>query len=137
MVDISQIPWVHVGVNMTISFVFWWVLGMFIGGSKYAPALIGMTVSGIRAAVSEPGTPKGTLPDNLGVVSAHEGVGYASGRDGWNFKSAALSAAITFVFWYIAAMFLIRGKAWKYASIAATVAAVGGLFQNPGFFGSE
>ena len=135
MFDISQIPWTHVGVNMAISFVFWWVLGMFIGGSKYAPALIGMTISGIRAAVQSKDTPVGTLPNNLGVVGAD--ASYASGRDGWNFKSAALSAAITFVFWYIAAMFLIRGKAWKYASIAATVAAVGGLFQNPGFFGES
>ena len=132
--SIAEIPWGNIAVAMGISFTFWYVLGFIMGGSRLAPALIGATISGIRAAV-QPSGPWGTLPDNLGVVSS-ESPYYGSGRQGWNFMSMAVSAGVTFVFWWVAAYFLVRGSAWKYATTAALVAAVGGLFNTSGPFTS-
>ena len=129
---IGDIPWGNMAVAMGISFTFWYVFGYFMGGSRIAPALIGATISGIRAAV-QPAGPWGTLPDNLGVVTTASPY-YATGRQGWNFMSMAVSAGVTFVAWWIAAYFLIRGSAWKYATTAALVAAVGGLFNTSGPF---
>ena len=122
----GEVPWGNIAVSMGISFVFWYVFGYFMGGSRMAPALIGATISGVRAAV-QPAGPWGKLPDNLGVIGTSSPY-YATGRGGWNFKSAAISSGITFVFWWVAAYFLVRGSAWKYATTAALVAAVGGLF---------
>ena len=123
---LGAIPWGNMAVAMGISFTFWYIFGWFMGGSRIVPALIGATISGVRAAVS-PGGSWGTLPDNLGVISS---TGYASGAGGsWNFMSAAVSAGVTFVFWWVAAYFIIRGSAWKYATTAAVVAAAGGLLN--------
>ena len=129
--SIAEIPWGNIAVAMGISFTFWYVLGFIMGGSRLAPALIGATISGIRAAV-QPSGPWGTLPDNLGVITT-ESPYYGTGAgQSWNFMSMAVSAAVTFVFWWVAAYFLVRGAAWKYASTAAVVAAVGGLFNTSG-----
>ena len=37
---------------MAMSFAFWWVAGYFLGGDKYAPAIIGMTITGVRGVVA-------------------------------------------------------------------------------------
>ena len=130
---LGEVPWGNMAVAMGISFTFWYIFGYFMGGSRIAPALIGARISGIRAAVS-PAGPWGSLPDNLGVISAE---GYASGGgQSFNFMSMAVSAGVTFVFWWVAAYFLVSGSAWKYATTAALVAAVGGLFNTSGPFTS-
>ena len=126
--DIGSIPWTNVGINMGISFTFWYVAAFVIGGDKWAPALIGATVSGVMAVIKGP-APIGSLPDNLGVISA---TGYATGGQegaGWNFTSAVVSALVTFVFWMFVGYFVISGSAWKYATAAAVVAAAGGLLK--------
>ncbi len=65
----DDIQFMSVGMSMAVSFAFWWVAGYFLGGDKYAPALIGMTITGVRGAIA--GTDAtGQLPDSLGVVSA-------------------------------------------------------------------
>ena len=116
-------PITGVAVQMGISFAFWWVLAMIMGGDRYAPALIGAGITGVRGAMGG-GAAVGTLPDNLGVVTAKPS--YASGASGrrtLDITQMAISAGSTFVVWLIAGYFLISGSAWKYASAAATVAA--------------
>jgi hypothetical protein len=122
----TDVPWTNVAVSMAISFAFWYAAGYVIGGDKWAPALIGAAVSGIRAVIAGEQAVL-TLPDNLGVISA---TGYESGRDGFNFVSMTVSAGVTFVFWIFVGYFVISGSAWKYATTAAVVAALGGLFKQ-------
>ena len=124
--SLGEIPWGTMAVAMGISFTFWYIFGYFMGGSRLAPALIGATISGIRAVVS-PAGPWGTLPDNLGVITSE---GYATGRQGFNFMSMAVSSGVTFVFWWVAAYFLVSGSAWKYATTAAVIAGVGAFVTN-------
>ena len=111
---------------MATTFAFWYVAGMVLGGDKWAPAMIGMTITGIRGAIAGKDA-VGALPDNLGIVSSSgysrgsgtgEGMGTAVGQ-------GVASAVITFIMWFIAGYFVISGSAWKYASTAAAIAAVG------------
>ena len=132
----ADVQWVSVGMSMAMSFAFWWVAGYFLGGDKYAPAIIGMTITGLRGAIA--GTDAvGQLPDSLGVVSAKGWMpSYSRGGDtGGGFgaetaASAAVSAIVTFIFWIVAGYFVISGSAWKYATTAAIIAAVGGVVAN-------
>ncbi len=128
MVFHDKVEWMSVGISMATSFAFWWVAWYFPGGDRYAPAIIGMTITGVRGAIAGADA-SGSLPDNLGVISA---TGYASGGQegaGWNFTSAVVSALVTFVFWMFVGYFVISGSAWKYATAAAVVAAAGGLLK--------
>ena len=121
----SDVPWTNVGIQMAISFTFWYAAGFILGGDKWSPALIGSGVSGVMAVVKGP-APMGTLPDNIGVVS---GKGYERAGSGVfdNVVGATFSAIVTFVFWLLVGYFVISGSAWKYAMTAAAIAFVGGL----------
>ena len=124
-----------VGMGMVTSFAFWWVAGYFLGGDKYAPAIIGMSITGLRGAIA--GTDAvGQLPDSLGVISAKGWTpgysrGGSTGRAGSETAAAAaVSAIITFIFWIVAGYFVISGSAWKYATTAAIIAGVGAAITN-------
>ena len=128
----SEVEWMSVAMNMATSFAFWWVAGYFLGGDKYAPAIIGMTITGLRGAIA--GTDAvGQLPDSLGVVSAKGWTsmpsysrGGSTGQGGQDAAAAAVvSAIVTFIFWIVAGYFVISGSAWKYATTAAVIAGVG------------
>jgi len=125
----GDLPVMEIGTKMAISFVFWWGLSFVIGGPRYTAALLGAAVSGVTAAMGASPN-KGNLTDNLGVVSTKSPY-YTTGRSttGFNFGSAAVSAVVTFVVWYVVGMFVIGGSPWKYASTAAVIAAVGGAFN--------
>ena len=128
----ADVQWVSVGMSMAMSFAFWWVAGYFLGGDKYAPAIIGMTISGVRSAVAGKDA-AGALPDSLGVVSAKKWYsrGGSTGSEGSETAAAvAVSAIITFIFWIVAGYFVISGSAWKYATTAAIIAAVGSSVAN-------
>ncbi len=134
----DDIQFMSVGMSMAVSFAFWWVAGYFLGGDKYAPALIWMTITGVRGAIA--GTDAtGQLPDSLGVVSAGKtwmsmpGYSRGSGTGAGAAKSigqAIASALVTFIFWMLAGYFVISGSAWKYATTAATIAAIGSVVTN-------
>ena len=131
----DDVQWVSVGVSMAMSFAFWWFAGYFLGGDKYAPAIIGMTITGVRGAIA--GTEAtGALPDSLGVVSAKGWTpsysrGGSTGKVGTETAAAAaVSAIITFIFWIVAGYFVISGSAWKYATTAAIIAAAGAVVAN-------
>ena len=134
----DDIQFMSVGMSMALSFTFWWVAGYFLGGDKYAPAIIGMTITGVRGAIA--GTDAvGQLPDNLGVVTGGKTwtsmPGYSRGKGTGQgaadaVGSAIVSAIATFVFWLIAGYFVISGSAWKYAATAATIAAIGSMVAN-------
>ena len=129
----DEVEWTSVGVNMAMSFAFWYMMGYVLGGDKWSPALIGMSITGVRQAVAGKSA-AGALPDRLGVVTAGEtwtsmpsysrggGTGKGAVTAG---TSAVVSAGVTFVFWLLAGYFVIRGSAWKYASTAAVIAAIG------------
>ena len=126
----DEIEFTSVGMAMAMSFAFWWVAGMVLGGDKWAPAMIGMTITGVRGAIAGKEA-VGALPDNLGIVKSGDS-GYGYERGGGTGKGAGTaagraigSAVITFVFWLIAGYFVISGSAWKYATTAAVIAAVG------------
>ena len=121
----SDVPWPNVGIQMAISFTFWYAAGFVLGGDKWSPALIGSGVSGVMAVVKGP-APMGTLPDNIGVVKT---TGFERAGSGVfdNVTSAVFSAIVTFVFWLLVGYFVISGSAWKYAMTAAAIAFVGGL----------
>ena len=134
----DEIEFTSVGLAMAMSFAFWWTAGYFLGGDKYAPAIIGMTITGVRGVIAGADA-VGALPDNLGVVSAGETwfsmPGYTRGQEtgkgaGESVGSAVISALSTFVFWLIAGYFVISGSAWKYATTAAVIAAVGSAVTN-------
>ena len=115
-----------VGMAMALSFAFWYGAGYVLGGDKMAPAIIGMTITGVRGAIAG-GDAVGALPDNLGIVSS-SGYSRGSGTGDGGAKGAGRaigSAVITFIFWWIAGYFVISGSAWKYATTAAAIAAVG------------
>ena len=122
---LTAVPWTNVGIQMAVSFTFWYAAGFVLGGDKWAPALIGSGVSGFMAVVKGP-APMGTLPDNLGVVSS---TGYERAGSGVfdNWTSAIFSAIVTFIFWLLVGYFVISGSAWKYATTAAAIAFIGGL----------
>ena len=133
----DDVQWVSVGMSMAMSFAFWWVAGYFLGGDKYAPAIIGMTITGVRGAIA--GTDAtGALPDSLGIVSTKGWTsmpGYSRGASTGQgasdaAASAVTSALVTFIFWIVAGYFVISGSAWKYATTAAIIAAVGGVVAN-------
>ena len=135
MVFHDKVEWMSVGISMATSFAFWWVAGYFLGGDRYAPAIIGMTITGVRGAIAGADA-SGSLPDNLGVVSAKgwmpgysRGGGTGSGL-GMSVGKAIASAIATFIFWMIAGYFVISGSAWKYATTAAGIAAVGAVVAN-------
>ena len=126
----DEIEFKSVGMSMAVSFAFWWIAGYFLGGDKYAPALIGMTITGVRGAIAGKDA-TGQLPDSLGVVTAKgwmpsysRGSGTGKGA-GASLGRAIGSALVTFVFWLVAGYFVISGSAWKYATTAATIAAIG------------
>ena len=134
----DEIEFTSVGMSMALSFGFWWVAGYFLGGDKYAPALIGMTITGVRGAVAGKDA-TGQLPDSLGVVSAGKTwtsmPGYSRGSGtgqgaGKTVGTALTSAIVTFIFWMLAGYFVISGSAWKYATTAATIAAIGSVVAN-------
>ena len=120
-----------VGIAMATTFAFWYVAGMVLGGDKWAPAMIGMAITGIRGAIAGDEA-VGALPDNLGIVSVGDTwmPGYSRGSGtgegmGGAIGQGVFSAIVTFIFWFIAGYFVISGSAWKYASTAAAIAAVG------------
>ena len=122
----SEIEFTSVGMAMAMSFAFWWVAGYVLGGDKYAPAIIGMTITGIRGAIAGSDA-VGALPDKLGIVSSggySRGSGTGSGA-AMGAGQAIGSAIVTFLFWMAAGYFVISGSAWKYATTAAAIAAVG------------
>ena len=131
----DDVQWVSVGMSMAMSFAFWWVAGYFIGGDKYAPAIIGMTVSGVRSAIAGADA-AGALPDSLGVVSAKGWTpsysrGGGTGKGGEDAAAAAVvSAIVTFIFWMVVGYFVISGSAWKYATTAAIIAAIGSVVST-------
>ena len=126
----SEIEFMSVGMAMATTFVFWYATGYFLGGDKWAPAMIGMTITGVRGAIAGKDA-VGALPDNLGIISSGESKpGYARGGStgkgmGTSVGKSIMSAAITFIMWYIAGYFVISGSAWKYATTAAVIAAIG------------
>ena len=134
----DDVQWVSVGMSMAMSFAFWWVAGYFLGGDKYAPAIIGMTITGVRGAIA--GTDAtGALPDSLGIVSTKgwtsmpgysRGGSAGGGLGAETAASAVVSAIVTFIVWLVAGYFVISGSAWKYATTAAIIAAVGGVVAN-------
>ena len=130
----SDIQFMSVGVSMAMSFAFWWFAGYFLGGDKYAPAIIGMTITGVRGAIA--GTDAtGQLPDSLGIVTTGPKWGYSRGSAtgvgaSTSVGLAIASALVTFVFWFVAGYFVISGSAWKYATTAATIAAVGSFVSS-------
>ena len=123
LAKIQAADWVNVAIQMGISFAFWWIVGYFTGGSRWAAATLGATISGIMAVAN--GGVRGTLPDKLGVVSINP-PGYTppQGSPGWNLTGMAFSVGVTFTVWYAVGMFVIKGSAWKYASTAAVIAAI-------------
>ena len=135
MVFHDKVEWMSVGISMATSFAFWWVAGYFLGGDRYAPAIIGMTITGLRGAIAGTNA-TGQLPDSLGVISAKGWMpSYSRGGAGSGFgaetaSSAVVSAIITFIFWIVAGYFVISGSAWKYATTAAIIAGVGAPVTN-------
>ena len=131
----DEVEWMSVGMSMVTSFAFWWVVGWFLGGDRYAPAIIGMTITGVRGAIAGKDA-AGQLPDSLGVISAKGWTpqysrGGSTGKSGAETAAAAvISALITFIFWLVAGYFVISGSAWKYATTAAIIAAVGAVITN-------
>ena len=134
----QDIEFKAVGMSMAMSFAFWWIAGYFLGGDKYAPAIIGMTITGVRGVIAGQEA-VGQLPDSLGVISAGKTwtsmPGYSRGSEtgqgmGKTLGKAVVSALATFVFWLIAGYFVISGSAWKYATTAAVIAAVGASVAN-------
>ena len=126
MVFHDQVEWVSVGLSMATSFAFWWVAAYVLGGDKYAPAIIGMTITGVRGAIAGKAA-SGALPDNLGIISA-KGYGRGGKPGGGTTEagvSALMSGVATFIFWLIAGYFVISGSAWKYATTAAVIAVIG------------
>ena len=105
MSGLTDIPWSNVAVKSVISFAFWYAAGYVLGGDKWAPALIGATVSGATAVVKGAES-VGALPDNLGVISSS---GYASGTSGkgWNFATAVQNAVVTFGVWIVVGYFVV------------------------------
>ena len=132
----EEIEFTSVGMSMAMTFAFWWVAGYFLGGDKYAPAIIGMTITGLRGAIA--GTDAtGQLPDSLGVISAKgwmpsysRGGSTGSGFGAETASSAVVSAIITFIFWIVAGYFVISGSAWKYATTAAIISGVVAAITN-------
>ena len=127
----DEVEWVSVGMAMATSFAFWWVAGYVLGGDRYAPAIIGMCVTGVRGAIAGKDAAN-KLPDNLGVVSTTGyGRGSSTGSGAYNTAwQAGVSAIVTFCFWMLTGYFVISGSAWKYATTAATVAAIGSVVTN-------
>ena len=114
MASLGKVDYMSVLTQMGIAFVFWYVLGYFTGGSRWAAATLGAVVAGIAVAI----TPQtGQIP-NLGVVTQK------STGPGWNFAGTAMASGITFVTWLVVGYFFIKGSAWKYATTAAIIAAV-------------
>lgn len=129
----SDIEFMSVGMAMATTFAFWYIAGYVLGGDKWAPAMIGMAITGIRGAIAGKDA-VGALPDSLGIVSSGESwasmPGYSRGDStgegaGGSLGKSIMSAAITFIMWYIAGYFVISGSPWKYATTAAVIAAVG------------
>ena len=131
----DEVEWMSVGMSMVTSFAFWWVAGWFLGGDRYAPAIIGMTITGVRGAIAGKEA-SGQLPDSLGVISAkgwkpqYSRGGSTGKANSETAAAAAVSAIITFIFWIVAGYFVISGSAWKYATTAAIIAAVGAVITN-------
>ena len=133
----EDVEWMSVGLSMATSFAFWWFAGYFLGGDRYAPAIIGMAVTGVRGAIAGADA-AGALPDSLGIVSTKGWTsmpGYSrGGSTGQGASDAAASAVtsalVTFIFWIVAGYFVISGSAWKYATAAAAIAAVGAVVTS-------
>ena len=123
----ENIPVTNIAVQAAMSFAFWFVVGMVVGGDKWAPASIGAVISAGNAIMQGPQAP-GTLPDAFGSVTLKGGsVGYdrSSSAQGFDPMRMAMSAGVTFAVWLIVGYFVIRGSAWKYATVAAVIAAIG------------
>ena len=121
----EKIPFANIAIQATLSFAFWFVVAWAMGGDRWAPASLGAVISAGNAIVKG-AQPRGTLPDAFGSITYSGGsVGYTRASQGFDPMRMAMSAGITFAVWLVVGYFIIRGSAWKYASVAAIIAAVG------------